>query len=189
MKELKSIEFYTSPDGDVLVKEKDKAVYVLTEDHRELVTSMNTLIGDRYPKAFGALMSIYSVNNPNRTDYEYRLVHRFLRCNFGSYDQLKIDIDGNGRINFEEVQCPLRGECPYDGIICRPELCCELSNREKEVAELLVDGKMSNEQIAEKLYISPSTVRRHRENIRVKLDIHNRAELTEWWLKNREEGL
>lgn len=187
--ELKNIEFYTSPDGDVLVKEVNRPVYVLSESHRELINSLMTLIGDRYPKAFGSLMSLYSVNNPNRHDYEYRVVHRFLRCNFGSYDQLRIDIDANGRMHFEEVQCPLRGECPYDGIICRPTLCCELSSREKEVAELLVEGKKSNEEIAEKLYISPATVKRHRENIRVKLGIHNLAELTAWWLKNKEEGL
>ena len=187
--ELRNVEFYTSPDGDVLVKEIGRPVYVLTEANRDLITSLITIIADRYPKAFGALMSDYSINNPHREDYEYRLVHRFLRCNFGSYDQLRIDIDANGSMHFEEVQCPLRGECPYDGIICRPTLCCELSSREKEVAEMLVDGKLNNEEIAKKLFISPATVRRHRENIRVKLGIHSRSELTAWWLKNKEEGL
>ncbi len=51
-----------------------------------------------------------------------------------------------------------------------------LTKREKEVAKLLAEGKSSKE-IAELLYISIYTVRRHRDNIMKKLEIKGLADL------------
>jgi len=51
-----------------------------------------------------------------------------------------------------------------------------LTKREKEVAKLLAEGKSSKE-IAELLYISIYTVRRHRDNIMKKLDLKGLADL------------
>jgi DNA-binding NarL/FixJ family response regulator len=49
-----------------------------------------------------------------------------------------------------------------------------LTNREQEVLELLVDG-LSNKAIAEKLFVSPNTVKRHLKSIYEKLDVSTRA--------------
>jgi len=56
-----------------------------------------------------------------------------------------------------------------------PELPEPLSEREVEILELVAEG-MSNDQIADRLYISPHTVKAHIRNIYAKLDVHNRAE-------------
>lgn len=186
---LNNIEFYNSPEGDVMVKPLGQPVFQLTEKNRGIISALITIIADRYPSAFSSLMALYSVNNTNRCDYEYRVVHRFLRCNFGSYDQLRIDIDGDGKMHFEEVMCPLRGECQFDGIICRPKLNSELTNREMEVVELLVSSPLTNEEIAQKLFISPITVKRHIGNVMAKLGCHSRTELVKWWYNKKEEGL
>ncbi|HSF81743.1 MAG TPA: response regulator transcription factor [Anaerolineales bacterium] len=58
----------------------------------------------------------------------------------------------------------------------------ELTPREKEVMELLADG-LSNEEIATRLYISPHTVARHRENIMHKLNLHRRADLVRYAIR------
>lgn len=60
----------------------------------------------------------------------------------------------------------------------------ELSTREAEILELLAKG-MTNKYIAEQLFISPFTVKRHIENIYQKLQAHNRIELLEKARKNR----
>lgn len=60
-----------------------------------------------------------------------------------------------------------------------------LGRREREVLVLLADGKSSSE-IAEALFISPSTVDVHRRNIMRKLDLHNVVELTRYAIR---EGL
>ncbi len=51
----------------------------------------------------------------------------------------------------------------------------QISEREREVLGLLVQG-LNYKQIAEKLFISPETVRNHIRNIYEKLHVHSRSE-------------
>lgn len=57
-----------------------------------------------------------------------------------------------------------------------------LTPREQEILALLAEGA-TNEQIAERLVISPKTVARHRENIMEKLNLHSRAELVRYAIR------
>lgn len=61
----------------------------------------------------------------------------------------------------------------------------ELTDREIEVLEYLSEG-YTNKRIAETLFISPFTVKRHIENIYRKLQVQNRVELVD---KAKREGL
>lgn len=54
-----------------------------------------------------------------------------------------------------------------------------LSAREKEILQLLAEG-YSNQEIAEKLVLSPSTVHTHRSNLMSKLGLNTRHELVEY---------
>jgi len=58
-----------------------------------------------------------------------------------------------------------------------PEKIAQLTNREREIIRYLCEG-YTNNRIAEKLFISASTVDNHRTNIMRKLDVHNIVELT-----------
>ena len=60
-----------------------------------------------------------------------------------------------------------------------------LSGREREVLQLVAEGKTSN-QIAEELHISAKTVETHRQQVMLKLNIKNVAELTKYAVR---EGL
>jgi two-component system response regulator NreC len=59
------------------------------------------------------------------------------------------------------------------GVIDRYE---SLSDREREVFQLIAEGK-ANKDIAAILFISPSTVETHRARIMEKLDVHSAAEI------------
>lgn len=59
-----------------------------------------------------------------------------------------------------------------------------LSAREREVLQLIVEGRATNE-IASFLSVSRKTVETHRRNIMAKLDIQTTAELISWAVKNR----
>jgi DNA-binding NarL/FixJ family response regulator len=61
----------------------------------------------------------------------------------------------------------------------KPDL---LTRREKEITKLLAEGKSSKE-IAELLYISIYTVRRHRDNIMRKLELKGLADLVRYALE------
>jgi DNA-binding NarL/FixJ family response regulator len=60
----------------------------------------------------------------------------------------------------------------------------ELSRREIDVREQLSKGANYN-QIAEVLFISPFTVRKHIENIYEKLQVHNKIQAVEKAKKNK----
>jgi len=57
-----------------------------------------------------------------------------------------------------------------------------LTNREKEVLQLLAEGK-ATKQIALKLHVSVKTVETHRRQIMDKLDMHSIAELTKYAIR------
>ncbi len=55
------------------------------------------------------------------------------------------------------------------------EIIEPLSERELEVLRLLAEG-LSNREIAERLYLSPNTLKAHTANIYSKLDGHSRMQ-------------
>ena len=57
-----------------------------------------------------------------------------------------------------------------------------LTDRESQILALIADGHTSRE-IAEMLVISPRTVERHRENLRDKLGLRNRVDLTRYAIR------
>jgi len=57
-----------------------------------------------------------------------------------------------------------------------------ISPREKEVVTLIAEG-MTTKEIAEKLFLSKHTIESHRQNILLKLDIKNSAELVKHAIK------
>lgn len=58
-----------------------------------------------------------------------------------------------------------------------------LTKREKEILSLVAEG-LTNQQIADKLFISPRTVDTHRTNIMQKLDLHDVASLVRYAIKH-----
>lgn len=183
MKDLANTEFYNTPEGEVMVKPVGQSAYVLTENCRDIICELLAIIRERYPKTHTALMKLYSASSMNRIAYEYKVVHRFIRCNFGDYNQGAIDINHNGTFQFEEVGCPLRGECPLEGVVCKPELDTHLSDREMDVFRLYAKNHQT-EQIANELHISPCTVNRHRENIKAKLRVNTVSEMVTYLYAN-----
>jgi two-component system response regulator NreC len=57
-----------------------------------------------------------------------------------------------------------------------------LTEREREILKLVAEGHTNN-QIAERLFISPKTVDTHRTHIMDKLNLHSRAELVKYAIR------
>lgn len=73
--------------------------------------------------------------------------------------------------NFQQRK--LEKEIAKKEIVCLPEL--GLSQREMEVLELMSQG-FTNQQIADKLFLSIHTIKTHGSNLFVKLDVKNRTQ-------------
>jgi DNA-binding NarL/FixJ family response regulator len=60
-----------------------------------------------------------------------------------------------------------------------------LTDREREVLELLVQGVTSNRKLAQQLGVSENTIKFHVRNILDKLHLHNRAQVVSYAIRNR----
>lgn len=170
---LANIEFFADPYGNVMIADS-KGVRSYEVEDDELTSALFIRIQDEYPEAFKALSELYQRSMPNAPYFRYRVCHRFIRCNFSVYDR-KHDIDADGRFKLEEVQCPLRSECLYAGVICGAKFNTRLTQRQEEVMRLYVQGR-TEQEIAEALFISPETVHSTKRNAYRKAGVHSLAE-------------
>lgn len=179
---LNNIEFFRFEDT-VCYKADDGEIHTLSEESRDIIVLMFEAIESMYVKAYAALKDEYYKRfgwNPKR--YQFNVVGRFVRCNFGNIDNV-MDVNSKGCFNFERPECPLRGICKHEGVICAPELNTKLGPCEHEVLELLFRG-LNNVEIAERLGKSPDTV--HNQIFRGyrKLGINEKAQLIDFAHRN-----
>lgn len=172
-------EFFTS--GDEVWYITDKGFMPLKESS-PIIAPMIEKIRELYPKAYAALARCYANSALNIPYFNFLVVRRFCKCNFGTLDHTKKDIASNA-FNFEHVSCPLRGECPYETVICSPQINTQLSDAEKRVMRLVCEGR-SNAEIAHLLYLSPNTIKRHIASSYIKVGARNRADFVQYANKN-----
>ncbi len=178
----KAIEFYTTPEGEVTIRQMGEPESQLKETDTEFIQKFLDVLKEFYPEAHGALMSTYAGSRLNKQYRDFLAVRRFVKCNFGLYDNV-IDVDCNWNFRFEFVGCPLRGECKFDKVICAPVFNSRLSERELEVMEMVYRG-LSDSEISEKLFISMNTVNNHRKNSFKKLGLHSMPDFMRYAMQN-----
>ena len=154
----------------------------ITESDTDFIGYMIDAIRERYPQAYEALCECYKSASNDVPYFQYLIVNRFTRCNFGTLDNTKKDIS-NGEFNLEVVSCPLRGECQYECRICRPKFNSKLSSSEMRVMELWYNG-LNTEEISKKLFISMNTVKIHVKSAYLKLGIHDKGEFIRYANQN-----
>ena len=165
---MEGIEFFTSPEGQVYYRKDGHDAKRLTKFSSDIVSKVVTLVRNRFPECYSRLAILYKKNAS-------QMVDRFVRCNFGEHDLLTPDIERD-ILHFEEVRCPLRGICPDENIICKPQSLYRLTPAEKEVAKLYLRGD-TFDMIARELGKSPSTVKQQLWKLKKKLGAKNCREI------------
>lgn len=74
---------------------------------------------------------------------------------------------------------------PEVPVVAQEQSPDDLTTREREVLELMVEGITSNSRLARRLGVSENTVKFHVRNILDKLRLHNRAQVVAYALRNR----
>lgn len=179
---MEGLEFYTI-DGEVWYITSDGRNERLDEGKTDIIASLIDRMMECYPEAYRSLTEYYQKQAMNVTNYRFLIARRFCKCNFGKLDTAEIDCKSTLTFSFEKVQCPLRGECPYEGRICMPKFNSALSKKELEVMRLIYEG-CSNEQVADRLYLSPFTVKNHIKSVYAKLGIHEKSEFIQYANRN-----
>lgn len=161
MEKCKRIEFSSSPEGRVMVM-TDNDVFLLEEKHQELLQLIAKSISIQYPEAWKALGINYKSCEKNTWHYLYKRVSRFILCNMGKMDGLSFDFD-NGILHLEDIQCPIRCECSFFGIICHPKPL-DLDKRELKMLTLWKQGETYKE-ISDSMNVGQSSVKNTIHNI------------------------
>ncbi len=182
---MKEKEFYTCEDRVYCIS--DGKSIEITEKDTDFVDEFLATIENFYPHAYNALTAIYSRSSMNQPYFRFLIVRRFIKCNFGTLDTTRHDIDNNGGLHFEKVVCPMRGECKHEGEICMPKFNSKLSDAEMRVMRIFYEYK-DIDKIADMLYLSGHTVKNHIKAAYAKLGIHTRGEFITYASKHRLFG-
>ena len=182
MTDMKDLEFYIL-ENELWCLFPDGRNEQITEHNVELVREILSRIREFYPEAYKELSKWYQKSSSNVPYYQYLMVNRFCRCNFGKLDNTKKDVSSGGIFNFERVDCPMRGECPHENVVCNPRFNSRLSDAELRVMKLLYEG-LDNGEIADKLYLSPHTVKNHIKSAYAKLGLHEKSEFIRYAKEN-----
>ena len=145
---MEKLEFFLIK-GQTCIRREDGSSKPLTQADREAISFMIENLKLYFPKTFDRLCEWAAESAMNRPFFEYRIVDRFIRCNFGEADFMYFDIDDNF-FHFEEVKCPLRGICKDEGVICKPKAILGLTVEEEKVVKLYSKGYLPGE-ISEQL--------------------------------------
>ena len=182
---MAGLEFYMIEE-ELWCRTDDGRNFLFDESCVELVSYILNNVRARYPKAYKAMEEYYKKSSLNVHYYQFLIASRFCRCNFATLDTTVRDVESisrDGSFHFEKVACPLRGECPFEGVICMPQFDSTLSKAEQRVMKLFYEGR-TKEQIGKKLYISPGTVKNHIKSAYLKLGVHSKDEFVKYAYEN-----
>ena len=170
---MEAVEFFLI-NGQTCIR-RNGVSRPLTPKDRDAVEFMLHNMEQCFPATVNRLREWAAESMPNKRFFEYRMVDRFIRCNFGEADFLNPDVE-NGMFHFEEVRCPLRGICKDEGIICKPKFQVPLPEEEGKAAALYSKG-MTAKEIAKVMRKSVKTIKNQLGNAAKRLGLSRTRDL------------
>ena len=174
----KNIEFFNNADGRVFFYTCTTEPREFKVEDKEIIDYVYKMIEVVYPGAMKALKEVYKSSLKNYYFGRYKIVERFIRCNFGENDLLTYDIE-HGSMNIEKVICPLRQICKNENVICNPSLS---TDKETQVAKLYAHG-LSLQEIADVLHKSSCTVNAQLYNLKQRLNLNSSRDIIKLFSK------
>lgn len=109
---------------------------------------------------------------------EYKRLEQFVRCRFGGLDY-EGDITRNGVQKGEWWDCPLRGHCASEGILCKPVSFNgnQLNDKDISLVQLLATN-YTNEHIAETMHLPLGSFHLAKKRLYQKLGVQTKQEST-----------
>ena len=163
-----SWEAWTKQDGYVAVQQSDGTIITVKNDGVTGYDFVLNYLGNmskhysNHLKAADAILRQQFGLKYNNIKKDTRLYNANLalvsmNCAFGELDA-KPDCDDRGEFTFEFSRCPFRATCPYNGyaernkgktlVCCNPIYDAGLTERQAQIADLLVNTDYDNSRIA-----------------------------------------
>ncbi len=170
---MEAVEFFVI-GGQTCIR-RNGVSKALTPSDRDAIEFMLEQMRQYFPAATERLQEWAEESKPNRRFFEYRIVDRFIRCNFGEADFLYSDVE-DVMFHFEEVKCPLRGICKDENVVCKPKFKMPVSKEESRAAALYSKGLTANE-IAKVLGKGVKTVKNQLSSAAKRLGLNRTRDL------------
>ena len=103
---MTGMEFYFTPKGEVMIID-ECGTRQLEQSNREFISEIITRMGIFWPEALEKASLEYTDRRYNIPWFEFSIVRRFLKCNFGEFDST-MDIDQMGNFHFEVLKIFVR---------------------------------------------------------------------------------
>lgn len=165
-------EMFTNEDGKSFISH-DMTIYSVKDAPEHVKAKLLAFI-----KAKPAMEKAYEILSGSKSDDAK--IEQCIKCRFANLDGIA-DISSKGSIqDIEVVSCPKRGTCKFEGIGCNKlnmPLGIKFSKSELRVLPFM---HLEEKQIADKLFLSHSTIKRHSQNIRFKTGIPTGKVLSAW---------
>lgn len=193
-----SWEAWTKQDGYVAVQQSDGTIITVKNDGitgYDFVVDYLGRMSKHYKNHLVAADAIlrqqqgYKYNDLRKDIklYNSNLALVSMNCAFGEMDA-KPDCDDRGEFAFEFSRCPFRATCPYNGyaernkhktmVCCNPIYDAGLTERQAQIADLLVNTDYTLSQIAQLIGCSDANIRCRANEIYSVLSVNNRQGLT-----------
>lgn len=193
-----SWEAWTKQDGFVAVEKADGTVITIKNDGvtgYDFVLDYLGRMSKNYKNHLRAADAIlrqqqglkYNELRKNTNLYNSSLSLVSINCAFGEIDA-RPDCDDRGEFTFEFSRCPFRATCPYNGyaernkdkklVCCNPIYDAGLTERQAQIADLLVNTNYDNSHIATLIGCSVENIHRRTAEIYSTLGVNNRQSLT-----------
>jgi DNA-binding CsgD family transcriptional regulator len=163
------IEFFRNPDSSNVFFVKNGQVHPFSEISLDDAEALRDDL-ELYPAKIRAIEKAGIVEPLKQLEV-------YAGCVFGAFDS-EPDFIACKRTGYEYSPCSIRGmgTCPFKEIICDKGRFImkdmELSRRQVEVLSKIRED-LSDNEAADKLFISPQTLKRHAQNIRLKTGIRS----------------
>ncbi len=174
---MEAVEFFVL-GGQTCIRQRGVSKLLMPSD-RDAVVFMLEQMMRCFPESCARLQEWAGDSMPNRVFFEYRMVDRFIRCNFGEADFLYSDVE-DGIFHFEEVRCPLRGICKDENVVCKPKFRLPVSKEESRAAVLYSKGFTAHE-IAKVLGKGVKTVKNQLCNAAKRLGLNRTRDLIKFF--------
>ena len=178
--EISNLELYQDPSGEVLIKPLGRPAFLLDQSRRDFIVPFKLILSCDYAQAWRACEEWNHKSRHNTPYFDFLNIRRFCKCNFQKYDGV-LDIDENGNFHYEFTDCPMRGECKFENVLCNAEFTTKLTPYDLEITRLIVLEQMTAEEIAFRLDRSVNTINNRRKTILKKTGCSTIASLTNYW--------
>jgi DNA-binding CsgD family transcriptional regulator len=109
---------------------------------------------------------------------------QFLKCRYGNFDN-EPDFTHAGESTHEYIDCPKRGNCPGEGVVCKHLKVQNgyLTNREIDVIKFITLD-LPDKQLCHLLHISANTLKNHKAHIMEKTGYHSQVGIAMFAVKH-----